>query len=645
MKKIFTLFIALLVISGINGQVYYSEDFNGVTIGETGIGVLPEGFLQINYDGKTPASNLSYMGNNAWILTGVTGAGSVRSISWYDPAGVSDDWLILPEISIPATSGKVFFTFDEVTIDPSYPDGYQVWVSTTGTEKADFTLVSSKASATTEWSRSAVDISAYVGNTVRIAVVNNSNDKFILIMDNFKVEELRDNNATLASINYGKYQKSGSSQNIGSTLYNSGANAIESFTYTWTDGVDTYTKFVDNVNIPTFGSYEITSDDQLDLPTTGVYSFGVSVVNPNGSADSDETDNDGSGSFVVVSGDYTKKVLIEEGTGTWCGWCPRGAVAMEFMRENYPETFVGIAVHNGDPMTVSEYDDGADISAFPGANVGRSSLGVSVGTSEFESYYATEREAPTPAEVSTKAIYDRDNDELTITLTVESEFDIPGDYRFAAVLVEDNVSGTDDGYAQVNYYSSQSQNIALSGAGHNWQQEPSTVPATDMEYDDVGRVLLGGYYGVADNSGSLLEGSQTHTFTMKLEGNYSYENIWVAGLLLDNDFGGQVVNVDADRNVEIISGTTELDPNVTRFEIFPNPAGQYTNLSLNLNEAGIVNLSIYDMNGKVVKSEEVFFNEGINEYKLDLSNINSGAYMLGTTRNGKTYFGKLNVVK
>ncbi|HRX28847.1 MAG TPA: T9SS type A sorting domain-containing protein, partial [Saprospiraceae bacterium] len=80
-------------------------------------------------------------------------------------------------------------------------------------------------------------------------------------------------------------------------------------------------------------------------------------------------------------------------------------------------------------------------------------------------------------------------------------------------------------------------------------------------------------------------------------------------------------------------------------EIFPNPAGQYTNLSLNLNEAGKVNLSIYDMNGKVVKSEEVFFNEGINEYKLDLSNINSGAYMLGTTRNGKTYFGKLNVVK
>jgi len=58
----------------------------------------------------------------------------------------------------------------------------------------------------------------------------------------------------------------------------------------------------------------------------------------------------------------TKKVkrntVIEEFTGTGCGWCPRGWAGMEYMKENYPDNFIGIAFHkynSTDPMYYANY--------------------------------------------------------------------------------------------------------------------------------------------------------------------------------------------------------------------------------------------------------------------------------------------------
>ena len=53
-----------------------------------------------------------------------------------------------------------------------------------------------------------------------------------------------------------------------------------------------------------------------------------------------------------------KVVVGEEGTGTWCQWCPRGAVFMDKFANDFGQYWAGIAVHNNDPMTVADYDAG-----------------------------------------------------------------------------------------------------------------------------------------------------------------------------------------------------------------------------------------------------------------------------------------------
>lgn len=63
---------------------------------------------------------------------------------------------------------------------------------------------------------------------------------------------------------------------------------------------------------------------------------------------------------VLANGTFVPRtVVIEEGTGTDCGFCPRGYVGMEEMRKKYTDgTFIGICAHtysSGDPMYCSSY--------------------------------------------------------------------------------------------------------------------------------------------------------------------------------------------------------------------------------------------------------------------------------------------------
>lgn len=58
----------------------------------------------------------------------------------------------------------------------------------------------------------------------------------------------------------------------------------------------------------------------------------------------------------TLPADYTKKVVLEEFTGEWCGWCPEGAKIMEDNIAANPGKVVGIAVHDGDPMEIPSFN-------------------------------------------------------------------------------------------------------------------------------------------------------------------------------------------------------------------------------------------------------------------------------------------------
>jgi thiol-disulfide isomerase/thioredoxin len=69
-----------------------------------------------------------------------------------------------------------------------------------------------------------------------------------------------------------------------------------------------------------------------------------------------------------------KKVILEDFTGTWCGWCPEGTVVIEGLKTANPTKFIGVASHNGDGLQVPDgaaIDAGLNVTSYPNGAIDR----------------------------------------------------------------------------------------------------------------------------------------------------------------------------------------------------------------------------------------------------------------------------------
>lgn len=189
MKKL--LLIATLAAFPILGNAQiFQEDFDGNGPGWSA-------WTLIDVDGLTHAANVADFDAGAWIRKnrggptpnygGPDGNFAAMSSSWYDPAGASNDWLISPQIALPAQAAVL--KWDSKSQDPLNPDGYKVMLAPNGGNTvADFTVeLFNTAAENSAWITREQSLAAYAGTTVRIAFVNNSVDKYVILVDNINV--------------------------------------------------------------------------------------------------------------------------------------------------------------------------------------------------------------------------------------------------------------------------------------------------------------------------------------------------------------------------------------------------------------------------------------------------------------------------
>ena len=129
------------------------------------------------------------------------------------------------------------------------------------------------------------------------------------------------------------------------TFTNYGVDAIKSATFNVTVGENTQTiRFRDGIRFLEQASL----NDDIKAPTEpSRQHLQIKVSKINGK-DVDITSNvDCSIIAVNEKEDVDRMPVIEENTGTWCGWCPRGLVGMEMLREKYGENIALIGIHTG----------------------------------------------------------------------------------------------------------------------------------------------------------------------------------------------------------------------------------------------------------------------------------------------------------
>jgi hypothetical protein len=372
------------------------------------------------------------------------------------------------------------------------------------------------------------------------------------------------------------------------------------------DGTYTSTKQVENL---AFGEKKQIEFDVWDI-ASGTYDLSIETQLVN-----DELPGDDQVSPTLTVIDYApeKNVVAEEATGTWCGWCVRGHVYMDSMHHKYPDTFIGIAVHAGDPMQDATYKDGIGqfVSGYPGGLVNRVDA---ADPGEFEEFYKKHINRTATASIEVKDVV-VDKSTNTITFNVSSEFLVDTDnHRFNAVIIEDSVTGTGDGWSQNNSYSGFSTPMG------GYENLPNPVSAEDMVYMDVARAILGGWKGQSGSLPEAIEANTTHSyeFTADFNADWDVNNIRVAGMLINQNTGA-IINAAQTAEITITGINEKL--NSQAIKVYPNPANDKVNVELTETNGTI---ELINSNGTVVKSIQASSFVNV----INISDLTQGIYMV-----------------
>jgi len=229
-----------------NAQVLFNETFNGIpgpTAGGAGTYAFPAGWFLRNVDNRTPNSQVAYV-NDAWErredFVNAVSDSCAFSTSWYAPTGAADDWMWTPGVALP--TGKIIrVSWKGLAPDVDYRDGYEVRIMTVpptggagtiGNQITNSTVIFSTTAENATWTNRSVDLNAsYNGQTVYIGFRNNSFDKFLLMIDNVKIEAVTPFDASVSAANStGQYSTYAKTQNptftLGGTVSNVGSDPL-----------------------------------------------------------------------------------------------------------------------------------------------------------------------------------------------------------------------------------------------------------------------------------------------------------------------------------------------------------------------------------------------------------------------------------
>ena len=325
-------------------------------------------------------------------------------------------------------------------------------------------------------------------------------------------------------------------------INNMGLNPIETISYTITTegGNTTEEKEVSLGSLPLNGSKTVNIPFSSDAEYRKYKkTFTITQVDGNPNTASD---NSATGFLITLKEKHKAIPVIEEFTGTWCQWCPRGTVGMEKVHSTYGDQVVQIAVHSSDPMEITAYSSilNAYCDGYPSSIIDRM-YASDPSFSELKKVLAVSFERVAPAAIELSAQWESKEQKKVVfnTTTRFSYSDDSGQFGIAFVLVEDGLTGTGSNWAQKNAYSGQ-------GTGDMawWGSQGTSV--TGIEFNHVAVAGWSVRNGVAGSVNSNIDANteQKYTYTGSISSNTLIQDktkLKAVALLIDKT-NGRIVN-------------------------------------------------------------------------------------------------------
>ncbi len=237
----------------------------------------------------------------------------------------------------------------------------------------------------------------------------------------------------------------------------------------------------------------------------GNHTLKLRVVSINGKEDAYAPNSESVLGLNVKNSLPVQRIIVEEGTGTWCPNCPRGIVAVHKATEAFPDRFIGIAVHKKDALETNSYAE-LKFEGYPGSYINRN-LKSSIDPSfdAFKTAVNNVSEKVPVMGVEANAEYtDATKSKISVEALTTFVSEHKGiDYRLSFVLLEDGVKG----YTQANTYAGGK----LEMGGFEKLGNPAAV---DM--DHVARMNYS-YNGIEGSIPADVEADKTLTYATTLD--------------------------------------------------------------------------------------------------------------------------------
>lgn len=209
------------------------------------------------------------------------------------------------------------------------------------------------------------------------------------------------------------------------------------------------------------------------------------------------------------------KVIVEDYTGTWCGYCPPVAHAIYELKEVY-DNIISVGIHNNDELTIDQESDlrsELGISGFPSARLNRT-------ISWFDPYQISEVNSLLSEEnnvaISIKSALE--NIDLEVNLRIVSNVELVN-HKLVIYLVESNLI-----YDQSNYF-----NYVEDSYFYNLGN-----PIENYSHQDVLRKSI---TNISGNTLDLIQPLTDYKFNFNVEisPDFVQENLAIVAMVVDSN--------------------------------------------------------------------------------------------------------------